>query len=389
MNANNDDDRVGTRLIVDLGAIRRNYRTLVDRVTGSVTVAAVVKADAYGLGADRVAPVLAAEGCGDFFVATAEEAIALRAALPEVRIYALNGNIAGSEAEFAANGLVPVLNDLGALERWQAQARLAETPLRAVIHVDSGMSRLGLSSAERARLEAEPERLDGLTPSLLISHLACAEEPEHPLNEIQRTSFVDCALRLPPMAASLANSPGIFLGPRFHFDMVRAGAALYGINPTPSQPNPMAEVARLQGKIVALRDVDSPTTVGYGATHRVTHKGRIATIPIGYADGYPRALGNLASGVLADRDKSDVSLPVVGRVSMDLITLDVSELPPDQTAIGTYVDLFGGRRTVDDVAAEAGTIGYELLVRIGKRIPRVYRDSDIESTAAKVGVDSA
>jgi alanine racemase len=386
MNANNDDDRVGTRLIVDLGAIRRNYRTLVDRVADTVTVAAVVKADAYGLGADRVAPVLAAEGCADFFVATGDEAISLRAALPEVRIYALNGNIAGSEPELAANGLVPVLNDLGALERWQAQARLAETPLRAVIHVDTGMSRLGLSPAECARLEAEPGRLDGLTPSLLISHLACAEEPEHPLNEGQRADFIACARRLPPMDMSLANSPGFFLGPRFHFDMVRAGAALYGINPTPSQPNPMAEVARLQGKIVALRDVDSPMTVGYGATHRVTHKGRIATIPIGYADGFPRALGNHAIGVLADRDKSDVSLPVVGRVSMDLITLDVSDLPPDQTAIGTYVDLFGGRRTVDDVAADAGTIGYELLVRIGRRIPRVYRNSEIE-TADQDGAD--
>jgi len=387
MNANSDDTRVGTRLIVDLGAIRRNYRTLVDRVAESVTVASVVKADAYGLGADRVAPVLAAAGCTDFFVATAEEAIALRAVLPEVRIYALNGNIPGSEPDFAANGLVPVLNDLGALERWQAQARLAETPLRAAIHVDTGMCRLGLSLAECDRLQAEPERLDGLTPSLLMSHLACAEEPEHPLNEAQRSNFLECARRLPPMAASLANSPGLFLGPRFHFDMVRAGAALFGINPTPNEPNPMAEVARLQGKIVALRDVDSPMTVGYGATHRVTHKGRIATIPIGYADGYPRALGNLASGVLADRDRSDVSLPVVGRVSMDLITLDVSELPPDQTAIGTYVDLFGGRRTVDDVAAEAGTIGYELLVRIGKRVPRVYRDSEIETAAAKTGAD--
>jgi alanine racemase len=211
---------------------------------------------------------------------------------------------------------------------------------------------------------------------LLISHLSCAEEPEHPLNESQRAAFVARAHGLPPMSMSLANSPGLFLGPRFHFDMVRAGAALYGINPTPYQSNPMAEVARLQGKIVALRDVDSPMTVGYGATHHVTRSGRIATIPIGYADGYPRALGNLSSGVLADRDKSDMSLPVVGRVSMDLITLDVSSVPPDQATLGSYVDLFGGRRTVDDVAAEAGTIGYELLVRIGRRVPRVYQDTD-------------
>lgn len=387
MNANGEDAGTGTRLVVDLGAIRRNYRNLVQRVADTVTVAAVVKADAYGLGADRVAPVLAAEGCTDFFVATVEEALALRSILPEVRVYSLNGNIPGSEADFAANGLVPVLNDLGAVERWQAQARLSETPLRAVVHIDSGMSRLGMAAAERERLEAEPERFDGLTPSLLLSHLACGEERDHPMNEAQRTRFVEAARRLPPMAASLANSPGLFLGPQFHFDMVRAGAALYGINPTPYAENPMAEVARLQGKIVALRDVDSPMTVGYGATHRVTHKGRIATIPIGYADGYPRALGNLSSGVLSDSDTSDAALPVVGRVSMDLITLDVSALPPDQATIGTYVDLFGGRRTVDDVAAEAGTIGYELLVRIGKRVPRVYHDSEIEPAQPKTGAD--
>ncbi len=387
MTATDETKGTGTRLVVDLGGVRRNYRNLVERVADTVTVAAVVKADAYGLGAHRVAPVLAAEGCTDFFVATIEEAVALRAVLPEVRIYALNGNIPGSEPDFAAHGLVPVLNDLGAVERWQAQARLAETPLRAVIHIDTGMSRLGMAASERERLEVEPQRLDGLTPSLLISHLACGEERAHPMNEAQRTRFVECARRLPPMAASLANSPGLFLGAPYHFDMVRAGAALYGINPTPYAPNPMTEVARLQGKIVALRDVDSPMTVGYGATHRVTHKGRIATIPIGYADGYPRALGNLSSGVLADGSKSDIPLPVVGRVSMDLITLDVSALPPDEATIGTYVDLFGGRRTVDDVAAEAGTIGYELLVRIGKRVPRVYHDSEVEPAPSKSGAD--
>ena len=369
-------DRAGARLIIDLGAIRRNYRALVARVGERVTVAAVVKADAYGLGAAKVAPELAAAGCGDFFVATLAEAVALRRTLPEARILVLNGNLAGTEPALAAHALVPVLNDLGAIERWAAHARAAGTALRAVVQVDTGMCRLGLAGDEAERLAAEPERLDGLTPALLMSHLACADDPEQPMNEAQRRRFEQWRGRLPPMPASLANSSGVFLGPSYHYDMVRPGAALYGINPLPRAPNPMAEVARLQGKIIAVRDVDTAMTVGYGATHRVTRKGRVATVPIGYADGFPRALGNHASGVLAERGASDVSLPVVGRVSMDLITLDVSDLPPEQTEIGTYVDLIGGRRAVDDVAAEAGTIGYELLVRLGRRIPRVYRRGD-------------
>jgi alanine racemase len=366
-------DRAGARLIIDLGAIRRNYRALVARVGERVTVAAVVKADAYGLGAAKVAPELAAAGCGDFFVATLAEAVALRRTLPEARILVLNGNLAGTEPALAAHALVPVLNDLGAIERWAAQARAAGTALRAVVQVDTGMCRLGLAGDEAEKLAAEPERLDGLIPALLMSHLACADDPEQPMNEAQGRRFEQWRRRLPPMPASLANSSGVFLGPSYHYDMVRPGAALYGINPLPGAPNPMAEVARLQGKIIAVRDVDTAMTVGYGATHRVTRKGRVATVPIGYADGFPRALGNHASGVLAERGASDVSLPVVGRVSMDLITLDVSDLPPEQTRIGTYIDLIGGRRAVDDVAAEAGTIGYELLVRLGRRIPRLYR----------------
>ena len=371
-----DSSTAGARLIVDLGAIRRNYRILVDRAGPGATVSAVVKADAYGLGADRVAPCLAEAGCDEFFVATLDEGLHLRGVLPTARIAVLDGNLPGDEAELAANDLVPMLNDLGAIEGWRDQARQAGTPLRAVIQLDTGMCRMGLSEPESARLAAEPDRLDGLTPSLVMSHLACADEPEHPMNREQRRRFVESTARLPAMKRSLANSSGIFLGDDYHFDLVRPGAALYGINPTPGVANPMTEVARLQGKIVALRDVDSPMTVGYGATHRVARSGRIATLAIGYADGFPRALGNVASGVLADDRADNISLPVVGRVSMDLVTLDVSALAPEQLTLGTYIDLIGGPRTVDAVAAEADTIGYELLARIGRRVPRLYHESD-------------
>ena len=372
-----DPGTAGARLIVDLGAIRSNYRILVDQVGPGTIVSAVVKADAYGLGVDRVAPALEQAGCEDFFVATLDEGVRLRRIAPTARIAVLDGNLPGDEAELAANDLVPVLNDLGAIERWRDQARQAATPLRAVIQLDTGMRRMGLSEPECARLAAEPDRLDGLTALLVMSHLACADEPYHPMNREQYGHFVDLTKRLPPMTRSLANSSGIFLGDDFHFDLVRPGAALYGINPTPNAPNPIAEVARLQGKIVALRDVDSPMTVGYGATHRVARSGRIATLAIGYADGFPRALGNVASGVLADDRAGSLSLPVVGRVSMDLVTLDVSALAQEHATLGTYIDLIGGPRTVDAVAAKAGTIGYELLARIGHRVPRHYLGSDV------------
>lgn len=384
-----DFSTAGARLIVDLDAIRRNYRDLVARAVPGATVAAVVKADAYGLGADRVAPALESAGCETFFVATLDEALSLRRLLPTAHIYVLDGNLPGTEAALGAGNLVPVLNDLGAIERWRDQARRTSIPHRAVLQLDTGMCRLGLTPAEGACLAAEPERLDGLAPSLVMSHLACAEQPDHPMNQEQLRRFVALTAALPAMTRSLANSSGIFLGADFHFDLVRPGAALYGINPTPDAPNPMAEVARLQGKIVAVRDVDSAMTVGYGATHRVARSGRIATLAIGYADGFPRALGNIANGVLSDRGTSQIALPVVGRVSMDLITLDVSALAPDQTMIGTHVDLIGGSRTVDAVAAQAGTIGYEVLARIGRRVPRIYRDSTTDGHESMHGGDAA
>jgi alanine racemase len=370
-----DSEKTGARLIVALDAVQRNYLTLVSHATPGATVSAVVKADAYGLGAARVSPALAAVGCENFFVATLDEAIDLRAVMPSPRIYVLDGNLPGTEPGFLAHDLVPVLNDLGAIERWREQARASARSLPAIIQFDTGMCRLGLSRPESERLATEPDRLAGLEPTLAMSHLACADEPDHPLNRAQRQSFVEIARQFPAYRCSLANSSGIFLGPEFHFDLVRPGAALYGINPTPNEPNPMAEVARLQGKIVALRDVDSPMTVGYGAIHRVARPSRIATLAIGYADGFPRALGNIASGVRAGGDVNDPHLPVVGRVSMDLITLDVSDLPPEDAIIGTYIDLIGGGRPVDTVASEAGTIGYELLTRIGGRVPRFYTDS--------------
>jgi alanine racemase len=359
-------DRAGAVLTIDLAAIVANYRLLCRRL-GAATCAAVVKADAYGLGARQVAPALARVGCRHFFVATLDEAIALRALLADAAIGVLNGLLPGTEASFAEHRLLPVLNDLGQLARWAdfATARAAAMP--AILHLDTGMSRLGLTPAEVDRLAAEPGRLTGVELAYLMSHLACADAPEHPLNARQLAGFRAALARLPAAPVSLANSSGIFLGSDYHFDLARPGVALYGVAPQSGRPNPMAQVVHLKGRILQVRDVDSPLTVGYGATHQITRAGRLATIAVGYADGYLRSLSNRAHAVIGD-----VRVPVVGRISMDLITVDVTAAPPQAARPGEWVELLGPRHGVDALAAEAGTIGYEVLTALGRRYHRVY-----------------
>jgi alanine racemase len=362
-------ERAGGILRVDLAAIAGNYRLLRAKLSGGAC-GAVVKADAYGLGMARVAPALAAAGCRTFFVALLDEAVTLRALLPDAEIHVFAGATAATAAEFARHGLIPVLNHLGQIAAFAAQARHAGTALAADIHLDTGMNRLGLPEAEVARLAADPALIDGLDLRLAISHLACADEPEHPLNREQRERFVAAHRRVPALAAaraSFANSGGIFLGPDYHFDLARPGAALYGLAPHVGIANPMAQVVRLQGRILQVRDVDSTMTVGYGAAHRVTAKGRIATVGVGYADGYLHALTNRGHAFIGD-----IRVPVVGRVSMDLITLDVSQVPPVLAAPGQLVDLIGPHGTPDDVARDARTIGYEILTSLGRRYHRVY-----------------
>lgn len=352
-------------LTVDLGAVAANYRLLRARLSGA-RCGAAVKADGYGLGAARIAGALARAGCEDFFVADLGEAIALRETLPPgARIYVLNGLLPGEAEEFCRHGIVPVLNDLGQIAAWAAAAHAAGRPLPAIVHFDTGMSRLGLPPAEAACLADDPSRLSGIDLHYVMSHLACADEPEHPLNRAQLAEFGALRQRFQNVAASLANSSGIFLGPDFHFDLARPGCALYGINPVPGHPNPMTPVARLEAKILQLREIDPSRTVGYGAAHRVTAKTRVATVAAGYADGWLRALSGRGGAYVGD-----IRVPFVGRVSMDLITLDVTAAP--RVRVGDSVELMGEHLPVDDIAATAGTIGYEVLTRLGSRFHRRY-----------------
>lgn len=365
---NDSVQHAGAVLTIDLAGIGRNYRLLASKVGPTVTCAGVVKADAYGLGADRVAPTLYQAGCRSFFVAHLDEGLDLRRHLPrDVTIHVLNGLPLGGEGDCAAAGLVPVLNSLEQAQAWSQQARQRGRKLAAVVQVDSGMSRLGMSSREAARFADAP--LDGVDVTLVMSHLACADEAGHPANAYQRETFAALAQRFPGVRKSLANSSGIFIGGSYHHDLVRPGAALYGINPLPGQVNPMLPVIRLTAQVVQMRDVEAGAHVGYGWTLQTKQPTRLATLSIGYADGLQRAFGS--NGAVFFRGKR---LPVAGRVSMDSLIVDCSELPEGALARGSQVEIIGGHQSIDDLASAAGTIGYEMLTSLGRRYERIYAE---------------
>ena len=330
---------------------------------------AAVKADAYGLGASAVAPALQAAGCRHFFVAHLEEALSLRPLLPDAWIAVLNGAPPGEETAFIHHGLRPVLNGLGDIARWQMTARNAGHPLRAVLHVDTGMARLGLDKTEFARLSTAPDLLDGISLDYVMSHLVSAEQPDAEENQAQARRFAAIRNVFPGIPASFANSAGIFLGPTFCSDLARPGYALYGGNPTPDRPNPMRNAVRLTAPILQVREIPAGETVGYNATWKAPRPSRIATLGIGYADGFPRALSNATCAFAEGADFDGHPVPLVGRVSMDLITFDVTDFP--MIGAGSRLELLGPRRGIDALARDAGTSGYEILTSLGHRYRRV------------------
>ncbi len=354
-------------LVIDLDAVAANWRLLRDRLSGA-PCAAVVKADGYGLGAQKVGAALAAAGCETFFVAHIDEALALRETLPETEIHVLSGVLPGTGPLFVLNRLVPVLNSLQDVIDWVEFQKDSDSTLPVDVHLDTGMCRLGLPADEVEVLKDRRDLLKTLQVRYWMSHLACADEPQHPVNAAQRDALRGFLAALPPAPATFANSSGIFLGSDYHVDLARPGVALYGGNPQPGNPNPMAQVVRLQARILQVRRVDAPQTVGYGASHRFTGPTRVATVGVGYADGYLRSLSGGGCGYVGD-----VRVPIVGRVSMDLITLDVSAVPEHLSRPGALVDLIGPHNPVDAVAAAAGTISYEILTGLGRRYHRIYR----------------
>ena len=352
-------------LTVDLDAIAANYRTL-RALPGGMACAAVVKANAYGLGATEVSRRLVDEGCRTFFVATLDEALGLRQAIGATsRIFVLNGLVPGSEACAIDADITPVLNSLPRLSDWRREAVRVGRRLPAALQVDSGMTRLGIDARDLATLADDPAALAGLELVLLMSHLACADEPSHPANAFQADTFRQIRSLFPGVPASLANSSGMFLGSNFQMDLTRPGAALYGINPTPLARNPMRTVVTLQARVIQTREVPAETAVGYGHTYRADAATRLAVLGIGYADGWRRDL-NLGARF------EGVKLPRAGLVSMDSFIVDGSACPEDGLADGAWVNLLDSAQTVDDAARAAGTIGYEILCGIGPRVKRRY-----------------
>ncbi|SNB68107.1 alanine racemase [Arboricoccus pini] len=372
------DAAAGAVLTVDLDAVVANYR-LLTRMLGGRRCAAVVKADAYGLGAEPVARKLQAAGCRHFFVAHLTEALSLRPVLDKTNnIFVLNGLNPGSEIHAVRHNITPVLNSIEQLHAWRQQAMLSYRTLPAVLQLDTGMSRLGLSQSELDSLIASPHYLEGIDLQFVMSHLACADEPDHPANRMQLENFVSMRRHLPAIPASFANSAGIFLGSAYQADLGRPGIALYGAHPGANRSTPLSPAVKLEAKIVQLREIEAGAGVGYGHAFISSKATRLATISVGYADGWMRSLSGRGCAFLDDQP-----LPIVGRVSMDSMTLDVSMVPPSKLRPGALVELIGPHQSVDDIAAHAGTIGYEILTGLGTRYARRYRGIGSDEATAR------
>lgn len=371
-------------LEVDLAALCANYRAMAAAVPRA-TPAAVVKCDAYGLGAAAVATALKEkENCRSFFVAYPEEGAELRSAIGgDADIYVFNGPFDETLAAHRAFALTPVLNSLEQAALW---AR--EMPGKsAAVHFDTGMHRLGLSLADLDRVRA----VSGLNIAVVMSHLACASDPKNPMNARQKEDFVAVAKLFPNARKSLSSSGAALIGPAFGFDLVRLGVGLYGVNPHDSGPSPARPVARLTAPVMEVHAIRKGESVGYGATYTTPRDAILATVLLGYGDGYPRAGSNRAQAFICGR-----RAPVVGRISMDLIVLDATD-SPKPPAIGDRAEFFGPSLPIDEAAASCGTIGYELLTGVGGlarprrglggRVERRYLWNGAPADASLVGAE--
>jgi alanine racemase len=365
------DPETGGALTVDLDAVEANWRALAHKLL-TVECAAVVKANAYGLGLEPVTGKLAKAGCKTFFVADIAEARRARIRAREAAIYVLNGFSPPAADAFAELNAQPVINSTAELAEWDAFVTAQNWRGGAAIHVDTGMNRLGISADEAAALALRLQQENhGIT--LLMSHLACAEIAGHPLTANQIRLFRELRMLYHGVPASLANSSGIYIGDTAHFDLARPGAALYGINPTPGQTNPMRNVVELTGRILQVRKVAQGETVGYSAAWTARRASRIAVVALGYADGLLRAGSGVDRKGGSTAIVAEKSCPVVGYVSMDLACVDITDLADNAVRRGDMATFIGNSLPIDEAAASAGTIGYEILVRLGPRCHLVYR----------------
>ena len=357
----------GNRLRIDLSALARNWQAMA-RIAAGAETAAAVKGNGYGIGLEPAVRALAATGCRTFFVALPDEGLRAGAVAPDATIYVLNGLASDLASVHAANHLRPVIGSTGELADWAAYRAQGGTG-RAALHVDTGMNRLGLTFDEARALAAAPETVDRLGLSLVMSHLACADTPAHPLSARQLATMRDVKALFPGLAVSLANTAGIALDPAYHFDLVRPGIGLYG-GPFIAGRPPLETVVTAEARIIQIRDVPAGETVGYGAAATTRRPSRIAILSTGYADGYHRAASSTDLRPGAEVVLHGRRAPLFGRVSMDMAAIDVTDVP--EAARGDWVELFGPNMPVAEVAEAAGTISYEFLTSLGGRYHRRY-----------------
>jgi alanine racemase len=358
-------------ITIDLAQIAANWKALAAKVQPA-RCGAVVKANAYGLGADRIIPALARAGCSTFFIATPDEAEAARKLAPTAEIYALDGLVGNSAAAFARQGVKPVLSTLDDVVAWSALCQARGEKLPAALHIDTGLNRLGLPVRDVRRLAADPGLMIGMALDLVMSHLASADNPRDLKNRDQLVAFETLSALFPGVRRSLAASDGLMLGAAYHFDLVRPGYAIYGGQASQTAPAPVTAAVTVAARILAVADVAPGETVGYSATWRARRPSRIATIAAGYADGIPRT-GSAPDGRPGGHVIiSGHAAPIVGRISMDLTTVDVTDLPDGAARPGEFATLVGQGLTLEDAGFSAGTIGYEILTRLGPRFTRLY-----------------
>ena len=360
----------GAVLTIDLGALVENWKMLRDKAPGA-ECAATVKANAYGIGQDQAVGALHKAGCRTFFVALLSEALRLRRQVPDARIFIFNSQLGNALDTIIANRLSPVLGSVPEIKAWLDVSPQTGDLGAPALHIDTGMNRLGLR-ADRLEDRSVVDMIERLDLSLIMSHLACSDDPDHPMNERQRTAFDGIRARFPAVPASLANSGGVLLGDAYHYDLVRPGIALYGGYPFHVDKNPMRPVVHLHARILQVMEAEPGETVGYGATRTLTRPTRIATLSAGYADGYLRSASSSDDEEGAHVYVGPYRAPFLGRISMDLISIDVTDIPEALAQPGASAELLGANVTVDEVANEAGTIDYEILTGLGRRYHRIY-----------------
>lgn len=362
------DTRISNSILkINMGALAQNYQAIQNHVKKNCAVASVVKANAYGLGVKEISTALNKLNCPQFFVGNLNEAIEIRTWDKDTPIATFDGLTRGDEETFINYNILPVLNTPDEINRWAETAKKKNKKLPAILHFDTGMNRLGLSEAQTKILLDKKNYLDGLDVQLVMSHFACADEKDHPMMDNQHTQFQQIITHFPKAKKSLCNSSGLYRNNAFHYDLVRPGYALYGGNPTPEQINPMKKVISLDARILQIRDCLKNDSIGYNSTYRFKQNTRTATVAIGYADGFH--IGNSSKAKLYYNNHP---CPVIGRVSMDLVTIDISNIPGRQPQEGDMVEVIGPNQSIEALAKNSQTIGYEILTALGRRYKREY-----------------